>query len=434
MGKIVKYCSSCDESFAEKFGFCPTCGSSLQAFEMNPLAVAAAAEPTPPTPAFIDEVTPEPVVEEVFTAPEPVVSIVEAAPAELERVAEPVVEPEPVIPVVQPVFVQTKPVDIDRTPTPAAMLQDTYSSSPDEGGFHITVIEEKNVSQKAGLLVGTLGIMIVMLLSATVYSLFNKDLDIGAINDDMFNAILTDIEPMTVEEEVQKKEEKKGGGGGGGGREEKEETTKGDLADQSKNPTRPPDAKTPRMESPSLRLDPPQTEGDRKFPKENDRWGDPNGRFVGLSNGTGTGGGQGSGRGTGQGSGNGTGAGSGNGSGSGGGNGDGNGDGDGSGGRGGIPPPPARPVGVTQQLAISSKPRPGYTDAARTSNTQGVVILRVTFLGSGQIGSISTVKGLPNGLTEKAMEAARRISFTPKKIDGVGQSVTKQIEYTFSIF
>ncbi len=430
MGKIVKYCSSCDESFAEKFGFCPTCGTPLQAFEMNPLAAAAAVEAAPPTPAFIEEATPEPIVEEVFTAPEPVI---EASPAEVEEFVEPAVEPPAIIPVVQPVFVQSKAIDIDHAPVPATMREDTYSSSHDDGGFHITVIEEKNVSQKAGLLVGTLGIMIVMLLAATVYSIFNKDLDIGAINDDMFNAVITDIEPMTVEEEIQKKEDKKGGGGGGGGREEKEETTQGDLADQSKNPTRPPDAKVFRSDNFELKMPKPETEGDQKFEKKFDKWGDPNGRYSSLSNGTGSGGGQGSGRGTGQGSGNGTGVGSGNGSGSGDGNGNGNGNGNGSGGDG-IPPPPARPAGVTQQLAITSKPRPGYTDAARTSNTQGVVILRVTFLGSGQIGSVSTVKGLPNGLTEKAMEAARRISFTPKKIDGVGQSVTKQIEYTFSIF
>ncbi len=37
MGKIVKYCAACDESFAEKFGFCPNCGQAMTAFEMNPL-------------------------------------------------------------------------------------------------------------------------------------------------------------------------------------------------------------------------------------------------------------------------------------------------------------------------------------------------------------------------------------------------------------
>ncbi|MGH9818875.1 MAG: energy transducer TonB [Pyrinomonadaceae bacterium] len=37
MGKLLKYCSSCEEGFAERFTFCPVCGASLQAFEMNPV-------------------------------------------------------------------------------------------------------------------------------------------------------------------------------------------------------------------------------------------------------------------------------------------------------------------------------------------------------------------------------------------------------------
>ena len=91
------------------------------------------------------------------------------------------------------------------------------------------------------------------------------------------------------------------------------------------------------------------------------------------------------------------------------------------------------PDGVTQEVKIISKPRPGYTDSARQANIEGTVILRVVFLASGQIGSISAVKGLPNGLTEQAIAAARRISFEPAKKNGVGQTVTKQIEYPFSI-
>ena len=194
--------------------------------------------------------------------------------------------------------------------------------------------------------------------------------------------------------------------------------------------------KIPRLDNPSLVLPPPSTEGDRKFPKENDRWGDPNGRFTNFSNGTGSGGGQGSGVGTGQGSGRGTGAGSGTGSGSGGGLGSGNGNGTGTGGSSGDdgPPPPVVPRGVTSALKINSKPRPGYTDAARTNNIQGTVILSVTFLASGGVGSVSVVKGLPNGLSEQAISAAKRISFEPQKVNGVGQSVTKRIEYSFSIY
>ena len=74
MGKIVKYCSSCDESFAEKFGFCPTCGASLQPFEMNPLITEPIVEAAP---AVIEKAAPEPVPAPVFSMPEPVI---EAAP------------------------------------------------------------------------------------------------------------------------------------------------------------------------------------------------------------------------------------------------------------------------------------------------------------------------------------------------------------------
>ncbi|MFL6468104.1 MAG: hypothetical protein ACJ72Z_09130, partial [Pyrinomonadaceae bacterium] len=43
MGKVLKYCNQCDEGFAERFAFCPVCGTTLQAYEMNPVAAAEAA-------------------------------------------------------------------------------------------------------------------------------------------------------------------------------------------------------------------------------------------------------------------------------------------------------------------------------------------------------------------------------------------------------
>ncbi|MEO7659932.1 MAG: hypothetical protein ABIV48_09990, partial [Pyrinomonadaceae bacterium] len=127
-------------------------------------------------------------------------------------------------------------------------------------------------------------------MSGFVYNLFSKTLEVGSINDDIFNAVIVDDVPITIEEQPKEKKDK-GGGGGGGGRDEKEELTKGDLADQTPKPVRAPDAKVPRMENPSLVLPPASTEGNRKFPKENDRFGDPNGRFTSFSNGTGSGGG-----------------------------------------------------------------------------------------------------------------------------------------------
>ena len=480
MGKIVKFCSSCDEGFAEKFGFCPNCGEALQAFEMNPLAAAApSAEPVQPIEAapVVDEFVAAP-VEEVVEVSEPILEIEEAhtfeaapieeldevetiytapadepievdtaytAPADqVAEIDEPVVEPAwnaadtpangdlvSIVPtaVSAAPFIVTKTLNADgpRVPLKVTPINDEE--------FHLTVIEEnKDIGTRNGLLAGATGFMVLVLMIGLVANLFSKDLEVGSINEDMFLASLTTDVPMDIEEEIQKQKKEAGGGGGGGGRDEQEETTQGDRADQSPNPTRPPDAKVFRSDNFELKMPPPQTEGNQKFEKKFDRWGDPNGRFTNFSNGSGTGGGQGSGTGTGQGSGRGTGAGSGTGSGYGGGIGNGNGNGTGSGDGDSGPPPPVIPRGVTQGLKILSKPRPGYTDAARQNNIQGTVILRVTFLASGQIGSVSVVKGLPNGLSEQAIAAAKRISFEPQKINGVPQGATKQIEYSFSIY
>lgn len=100
------------------------------------------------------------------------------------------------------------------------------------------------------------------------------------------------------------------------------------------------------------------------------------------------------------------------------------------------PTPTATPakVGVTTGLKILSRPRPGYTDTARNNNVQGTVTLRITFLASGQIGSVTPVKGLPHGLTEQAIAAAKRISFEPEKVDGISQTVTRNLDFSFSIY
>jgi len=85
-------------------------------------------------------------------------------------------------------------------------------------------------------------------------------------------------------------------------------------------------------------------------------------------------------------------------------------------------------------LKIVAKPRPGYTEAARKNGTQGTVVLRVTFLANGSIGPISTVRGLPNGLTEQAIAAARNIRFEPPKRNGIPSAVTRTIEYSFTMY
>jgi len=394
---------------------------------MKPIEKAAEPEPTQvrarvtgplempeaPPPAFIAEPAAEPVAETAAPEPEPVVE------------PEPKVEPKRPAVVAAPVYV-SKPLDAD------AVSSSDPAKYVDDGLFHVTVIEEKDTGKRNWLLLGATFLVTATLLTGIVANLFSQSLDIGAINDEISRASLIDLDPMTVEEEQElKKEKDDAGGGGGGGREEKTPTSRGDLADQTENPIRPPDAKVPRLDDPALVLPAPSTKGNKKFDKQYGVWGDPNSQYTTLSNGDGTGGGMGSGRGTGQGSGNGTGAGSGNGSGFGSGNGNGNGDGDGDGDAGTGPPPSSGP---TTALKVTYKPKPNYTDAARQNQVQGKVMLRVTFLATGGIGSISTVKGLPNGLTEQAIAAARAIRFTPAMVNGQPRSVTRQVEFSFAIY
>jgi TonB family protein len=88
----------------------------------------------------------------------------------------------------------------------------------------------------------------------------------------------------------------------------------------------------------------------------------------------------------------------------------------------------------TAGVRIVLKPRANYTDGARRSQTQGKVTLRVTFSANGGIGSISVISGLADGLTEQAIAAAMRIVFIPAQRNGVHYSVTKPVEYTFTIY
>ncbi len=88
----------------------------------------------------------------------------------------------------------------------------------------------------------------------------------------------------------------------------------------------------------------------------------------------------------------------------------------------------------TKGVRVISKPRANYTDAARINSVQGKVVLRVTFSANGSIGAISVVSGLPDGLTEVAKEAAKGIKFEPAKRGNVPYSVTKPVEYTFTIY
>lgn len=88
----------------------------------------------------------------------------------------------------------------------------------------------------------------------------------------------------------------------------------------------------------------------------------------------------------------------------------------------------------TAELKIASKPRPNYTDLARLYEISGVVSVRVTFLASGEIGTVEPVNKLPFGLTATAIAAARAIRFQPPMRNGTAYSVVKLVQYSFTIY
>ena len=89
---------------------------------------------------------------------------------------------------------------------------------------------------------------------------------------------------------------------------------------------------------------------------------------------------------------------------------------------------------VDERAKILSYPSPAYTEAARHNNVAGVVILRAVLPASGEVTDITVVSGLPYGLSEKAIEAARKIKFEPARKDGRQVSQRVELTFTFNLY
>jgi TonB family protein len=107
----------------------------------------------------------------------------------------------------------------------------------------------------------------------------------------------------------------------------------------------------------------------------------------------------------------------------------------------GIPTQVAQaPVPVKQTVApaqtnleVLSKPPVQYTSEARQLRVQGDVVLRVTFLASGQIVVQGVIHGLGHGLDEEARRVASQIRFRPATRDGRPVDLTTNIVITFQL-
>ena len=82
---------------------------------------------------------------------------------------------------------------------------------------------------------------------------------------------------------------------------------------------------------------------------------------------------------------------------------------------------------VAVRAVIRSKPDPAYPREARRYRVEGEVKLRIILGAEGRVREeMDVLEGLPHGVTEEAIKAARRIEFDPARKNGrpVSQYVT----------
>lgn len=221
------------------------------------------------------------------------------------------------------------------------------------------------------------------------------------------------------------KADKRASGGGGGGRNQPTPASKGQLpkfslappliAPTTRETLRPPSL--PVMET--VQVDP------RLEPKRDELavTGLPTGVPGPPSDGPGSGGGIGSGSGGGVGSGQGTGVGPGRGGNMGG----------GDFGLGGNPGGGGNSGPVDTQPVLLNRPRPNYTEEARKNKIQGSVLVEVVIGTDGAVKQVRVIRGLPDGLTENAIQAAYQLRFRPAMRSGQPVQTRKRVTLDFNL-
>jgi TonB family protein len=90
-------------------------------------------------------------------------------------------------------------------------------------------------------------------------------------------------------------------------------------------------------------------------------------------------------------------------------------------------------VSNTKPVEIISKPKPAYTDEARTKKVEGEVLLRVVFTASGEVKVEKVERGLGYGLDESAEASARQIRFHPALQEGQPVDSTAIVHIVFEL-
>ncbi|MBC7901081.1 MAG: TonB family protein [Saprospiraceae bacterium] len=95
----------------------------------------------------------------------------------------------------------------------------------------------------------------------------------------------------------------------------------------------------------------------------------------------------------------------------------------------------------SETVKIKKRPNASYTIEGRKAGVEGRVRLKVTFKSNGDIGDLVDVTRKEDkermaqaGLTQQAIDAARKIEFEPAKREGKPTTVVKQVEYVFTLY
>lgn len=78
-------------------------------------------------------------------------------------------------------------------------------------------------------------------------------------------------------------------------------------------------------------------------------------------------------------------------------------------------------------------PDPVYPEPARQARIQGVVILQTIIDTLGKVTHVKVLKGLPEGLTESAVEAVTQWKFNPAMLNGEPVAVYYMVTISFSV-
>jgi protein TonB len=84
-----------------------------------------------------------------------------------------------------------------------------------------------------------------------------------------------------------------------------------------------------------------------------------------------------------------------------------------------MPPgaPPGEPSAVSEEplepAALISKVDPAYPASARSAGVEGTVVLDAEISETGEVTSVTVVRGLPMGVSESAVAAVQRWRYRP---------------------